>query len=534
MKKRIIVTLFILVGLSAIPLIIGIFYLYTEAEKVQRSIFVNEVLTAGNEVVNRIDATIKNDTTALIGIEAASLDQNEIDTTNVISIEAASLDQNEIDTTNVISIQQIRRFLIDSVNNQPIGVIKSTIYFQENNSQIIANDTEYFTAAFRRLFPLYNEPWDPKKPQNGISNAFNIKDKNLIQLDSATTELLNAGTLRLMITEALKNENVDSRFDFALFNAFTSQFVVEPQYTQPDKVLNSEFVFLLKYNEKVSSPHYLIIYFPTVRGIVLKRMSNIIILILVFFIITFTVAFVALYSLYRQKKTAEVTDEFINNVTHEFKTPIATISLACEVLADPSMLGDQDIRASYVEIINDENNRLKDMVTTVLETAQLRKGQIKMNIELLDMHELIQKITDSFALMVNSSNGTLNVALNADNHQIFGDRTHLTNSITNLIENGIKYSTNSPEILVNTLSDEKNFVISVSDKGIGIPQKSITKIFDNFYRVPHGNIHNVKGYGLGLGYVKKIVHLHHGRIEVQSEEGKGSTFTIYLPLKIGK
>ena len=156
MKKRIIVTLFILVGLSAIPLIIGIFYLYTEAEKVQRSIFVNEVLTAGNEVVNRIDATIKNDTTALIGIEAASLDQNEID------------------TTNVISIQQIRRFLIDSVNNQPIGVIKSTIYFQENDSRVIANDTEYFTAAFRRLFPLYNEPWDPKKPQNGISSAFNI------------------------------------------------------------------------------------------------------------------------------------------------------------------------------------------------------------------------------------------------------------------------------------------------------------------------------------------------------------------------
>ncbi|MBO7629765.1 MAG: GHKL domain-containing protein, partial [Bacteroidales bacterium] len=264
------------------------------------------------------------------------------------------------------------------------------------------------------------------------------------------------------------------------------------------------------------------------------RMSNIIILILVFFVITFTVSFVALYSLYRQKKTAEVTDDFINNVTHEFKTPIATISLACEVLADPSMLGDEDIRASYVEIINDENNRLKDMVTTVLETAQLRKGQIKMNIELLNMHELIQKITDSFALLISSSNGSLTVALNADHFQLFGDRTHLTNSITNLIENAIKYSTDSPEILINTLSDEKNFIVSVSDKGIGIPQKSITKIFENFYRVPHGNVHNVKGYGLGLGYVKKIVHLHHGRIEVQSEEGKGSTFTIHLPLKINK
>lgn len=516
MKKRIIITLFILVGLSAIPLIIGIFYLYTEAEKVQRSIFVNEVLTAGNEVIDRIDALVKNDTTALFDTET----QN-ISTTDIDSIE-------------FVSMQQSRKFLIDSVNEQPIGVIKTTIYFQENNSPLITNDTEFFTAAFRRIFPLYNEPWDPKNFQNGISGSFNIRDKNLIQLDSATADLLNAGTLRLMITEALKKENIDSRFDFALFNAFTSQFVVEPQYAQPDQILNSEFVFLLKYNEKISSPHYLIIQFPTVRGIVFRRMSNILILIVVFFVITFAVAFVALYSLYRQKKTAEVTDEFINNVTHEFKTPIATISLACEVLADPTMLEDKDIRSSYVEIINDENNRLKDMVTTVLETAQLRKGQIKMNVELIDMHELIQKITDSFALLVNSSNGTLKVALNADRHQLFGDRTHLTNTITNLIENAIKYSNGSPEIIVYTLSDDKHFVVSVSDKGIGIPQTAISKIFDNFYRVPHGNIHNVKGYGLGLGYVKKIVKLHNGRIEVQSEEGKGSTFTIYLPLKSTK
>ncbi|MBQ6156212.1 MAG: HAMP domain-containing histidine kinase [Bacteroidales bacterium] len=516
MKKRIIVTLFILVGLSAIPLIIGIFYLYTEAEKVQRSIFVNEVLTAGNAVVDRIDATIKNDTAALFEAESQNVSKHDLD------------------TLHFVSMQQTRKFLIDSVNNQPIGVIKTSIYFQENNSQVVANDTEYFTAAFRRLFPLYNEPWDPKTFQNGISNSFNIKDQNLIQIDSATLELLNPGALRLMISEALKNENIDSRFDFALFNAFTSQFVVQPQSTPLDQMLNSEFVFLLKYNEKISSPHYLIIHFPTVRGIVFKRMSNIIILIVVFFVITFTVAFVALYSLYRQKKTTEVTNDFINNVTHEFKTPIATISLACEVLADPTMLEDKDIRASYVEIINDENNRLKDMVTTVLETAQLRKGQIKMNVELLDMHELIQKVTDSFALLVNSSNGTLSVALNADQHQIFGDRTHLTNTLTNLIENGIKYSTGSPEILVNTISDGKHFIVSVSDKGIGIPQTALGKIFDNFYRVPHGNIHNVKGYGLGLGYVKKIVQLHHGRIEVQSAEGKGSTFTIYLPVKAGK
>ena len=513
MKKRILIPLFILVGLSAIPLIIGILYLYTEAEKVQRSIFVNEVLTAGNEAIDRIDAVIKNDTNALL-----EADSDEIA-------------KQDIDMDEVVSVQQTRMFLIDSVHNQPIGVIKSTIYFQENNSRVIAYDTEYFTAAYRRLFPQYNDPSDPKNVQNDITNVFNIKDISLIQIDSTTLQLLTEEKLYNIIKEELKNENIEDRFDFALYNAFTAQFVVEPQNATPEEVLNSEFVFLLKYNEKVSSPHYLIIYFPTVRGIVFKRMSNVVAMILIFFVITFTVAFVALYSLYRQKKTQDVTNDFINNVTHEFKTPIATISLACEVLSDPTMLEDKDIRSSYVEIINDENNRLKDMVTTVLETAQLRKGQIKMNVELLDMHELIQKVTDSFALLVNSSNGILSVALNADHHQIFGDRTHLTNTLTNLIENGIKYSTDSPEILVNTLSDEKHFIVSVSDKGIGIPQTALGKIFDNFYRVPHGNIHNVKGYGLGLGYVKKIVQLHRGRIEVQSAEGKGSTFTIYLPLK---
>ena len=516
MKKRILIPLFILVGLSAIPLIIGILYLYTEAEKVQRSIFVNEVLTAGNEAIDRIDAVIKNDTNALLEADSDELAKQDID-------------MNE-----VVSVQQTRMFLIDSVNNQPIGVIRSSIYFQENNSRVIAYDTEYFTAAYRRLFPQYNDPSDPKNVQKDITNVFNIKDISLIQIDSATLKLLTADKLYEIIKEALKNENIEDRFDFALYNAFTAQFVVEPQSATPEEVLNSEFVFLLKYNEKVSSPHYLVIYFPTVRGIVFKRMSNVVAMILIFFVITFTVAFVALYSLYRQKKTQDVTNDFINNVTHEFKTPIATISLACEVLSDPTMLEDKDIRSSYVEIINDENNRLKDMVTTVLETAQLRKGQIKMNVELIDMHELIQKITDSFALLVNSSNGTLSVALNADRHQIFGDRTHLTNTITNLIENGIKYSTESPEILVNTLSNEKYFIVSVSDKGIGIPQTALGKIFDNFYRVPHGNIHNVKGYGLGLGYVKKIVQLHRGRIEVQSAEGKGSTFTIYLPIKAEK
>ncbi len=513
MKKRFIIPLFILLGLSAIPLMIGIFHLYTEAEKVQRSIFVNEVFSAGNEVVEKIDATIKNDTLALEALDSEVVDKDVID------------------FGEIVSMQHSRRFLIDTNTNQPIAVVNSTIYYKENDSKAVANDTEYFTAAFRKLFPLYNETTNPVEFQDGITNSFYIKDLEILRIDSTTIKLLNRDYLEKLISESLLSENINARFDFALFNAFTSEYVIEPFYISEERIQSSQYIFRLKYNEKVSSPHYLILYFPMERGIFLNRMRGILVLIIVFFIVTFTISCIALYSLYRQKKTSDVTNEFINNVTHEFKTPIATISLACEALSDFSMIEDPEIRSSYVSIITDENNRLKEMVNTILEIAQLRKGQVKMNVEFIDMHELIRKITDSLTLLVKSSNGTINLALNAEKYEIFGDKNHLSNSITNLIENGIKYSNDNPEILVYTMSDEKYLTISVADQGIGIPKKSISKIFNNFYRISYGNVHNVKGFGLGLGYVKKIVSLHHGKIDVRSEEGKGSTFTISLPIK---
>ena len=170
------------------------------------------------------------------------------------------------------------------------------------------------------------------------------------------------------------------------------------------------------------------------------------------------------------------------------------------------------------------------MVNNILQIAQLKKGQVKMNIEMLDMHDLVHKVVDSVALQISSAKGSLNLALNADEHELFGDKSHLQNVIINLVENGIKYSQGAPEILINTQSNGKYFLLSVTDKGIGIPKKALPSIFENFYRVPKGNVHDVKGYGLGLGYVKKIISLHTGKIEVQNEEGKGSTFIIYLPL----
>ncbi|MBO7648238.1 MAG: HAMP domain-containing histidine kinase [Bacteroidales bacterium] len=510
MKKRIIVTLFFMVGITAILLTIAIFRLYTEAEKVQRSIFVNEVLTAGETIVERIDATILNDT----------LDIAVADSTLT----------GDTDLSDVVSELHTRKFVLDTVTHQPIGVIKSVVFVKENNSRVVENDTEYFSQSFRSLFPIDKDPWSPKNAKDNPARNLSFTDANLVQLDSATIALLSEQKLHDIIQSALLEENIYARFEFALYNAFTTDFIILPQNVTPEQMLQSEYVFRLKYNEKVSSPHYIILYFPAERGIFLQRMSTIVILILSLLTISFLISIVALISLYRQKKLSEVTNEFVNNMTHEFKTPISTISLACEALADSTLHSNSEMREAYVSIIRDENTRLKNMVNTILQTAQLKKGQVKMNVELFDMHELIHKVTDSISLQISSSMGTLNLALNADEHELFGDKSHLENVIINLVENGIKYSQNPPEILINTQSNGKQFLLSVTDKGIGIPKKAIANIFENFYRIPKGNIHDVKGYGLGLGYVKKIVSLHKGKIEVQSEEGKGSTFIIYLPL----
>lgn len=511
MKKRIIITLFFVVGISSILLALAIFKLYTEAEKVQRSIFVNEVLTAGDDIIDRLDIALKKDT----------LDLSMAD----------SVGSNKVDTTGMRYLQRSRRFVIDSVSGQPTGVISTTIYLKDNDTRILSNDTILFSESFRKMFPTSTDPWSPKNNKNSSSPEIKDRDANLAKLDSSTLKMLSRDNLKLIIKDALQAENIDNRFDFALYNAFSSEFLVEPTSVSKEQMLQSEYVFRLKYNEKISSPIYVILHFPVERGIYLQRMSTLVILIITLLFVSFTISFVALYSLYRQKKLSEVTNEFVNNMTHEFKTPISTISLACEALADPTMLKDKSMRETYVSIIVDENDRLKNMVSNILQIAQLKKGQVKMNVELLDMHDVIHKVTDSIALQIKSSQGTLNLALNADDHKIFGDKSHLENVLVNLIENAIKYSQNAPEILINTQSNQKYFLISVTDKGIGIPKKAIANIFENFYRVPKGNVHNVKGYGLGLGYVNKIIHLHKGKIEVQSEEGKGSTFMIYLPIK---
>lgn len=249
-----------------------------------------------------------------------------------------------------------------------------------------------------------------------------------------------------------------------------------------------------------------------------------------FFILLITATFYyTINTIIRQKKVASIKNDFINNMTHELKTPISTISLACEALSDADIVQTPKLTANYVRMIGEENKRLATLVENVLQTAVLDKSEFTLQLVQVNMHDIIQKTVKSLGIHLERNKVKLKLVLNAETAVIAGDQIHLTNGIFNLLDNAIKYRQDFPEITVETSNKEGFFVLTISDNGIGIAGDQQSKVFEKLYRVPTGNIHNVKGFGLGLSYVKAIVAKHKGTIKLESEVRIGSTFIIKLP-----
>lgn len=239
----------------------------------------------------------------------------------------------------------------------------------------------------------------------------------------------------------------------------------------------------------------------------------------------------ALRIIVRQKRISDIRNDLVNNLTHELKTPISTIGLACEAIVDPSIPRTEEQVRSYVGMIRDENKRLGALVENVLQSAVLDSGHMMLKVVELDMHALIHDVIRSSNILVSRRSGRIVTDLVAEIHHVQGDRIHLTNLLYNLIDNAVKYTRSEPEIRIRTRSNATHLTISVTDNGIGIAPSEQRKIFDRLYRVPTGNIHNAKGFGLGLSYVRTVVDRHHGRITLDSAPGQGSTFHIQLPFE---
>lgn len=296
-----------------------------------------------------------------------------------------------------------------------------------------------------------------------------------------------------------------------------------------DKLLSSRYRTSLTCIHDSSEQFLLTIFFTNRQDVIMGDLVGWIATSIFFVLILIVGFYLSANSMLRQKKLSEMKNDFINNMTHEFKTPISTISLAGEMLMRDNIQAEKTKVGRYSKIILDENTRLKKQVEHILQIAVLDRGDFKLKKKEVDMHEIINRQVNTMKLSLKEKNGEIHHDLHAEKPYVIGDRVHLENVIANLLDNANKYSPESPNLEISTINKNGGVVVSVSDNGIGISKENQKHVFKNLYRVPTGNIHDVKGFGLGLYYVKTIIESHGGSIDVESELGKGSTFKIYLP-----
>lgn len=268
---------------------------------------------------------------------------------------------------------------------------------------------------------------------------------------------------------------------------------------------------------------------PGKKQFLLQEMGMLFITSVILIVIVLVLFWRTIRSLIKEKKISEHTTDFLNNMTHEFKTPLTNIALAGKMIGKESVAGHDEKIKHYSGIILEENEKLRLQVEQVLSMTALERGEIPIRKAELDLHELINETVKCIFIQIENLKGELTLNLKAENFVIFGDKTHLTNALSNLIDNSMKYSKGEPKIVIQTFNSGHNIILTITDKGIGIEKEYQKKVFDKFFRVPTGNVHDVKGFGLGLAYIKKIVELHGGTIVLQSEPGRGTTFAITLP-----
>lgn len=338
--------------------------------------------------------------------------------------------------------------------------------------------------------------------------------------------------LEALLKQEFKRRNINEDFEYGIYDCFTDSIVYGNYVSLHDSITadTSKHTKLLKLNK---DGHYFGVYFPRRTSSIWKPKSGGTITWIYPAVVSFIVfAFFAysMWVIFRQKRLGEMKNDFIGNMTHELKTPISTIALSSEVLSDPGIAKEPDRLQNYARIIRSENERLRQQVERVLQLAKLDRGGLKLNMEAVDMHEVIMEVVQSFEVLLEERSGRCDLDLKASNAMVDGDRMHLSNALFNLVDNAIKYSNAAPQVRISTSNDHRKLHIGVADRGIGIRKEDVRNIFERFFRVHTGNVHDVKGFGLGLHYVAETMRSHGGKVAVKSTWGEGSTFTLELPL----
>jgi two-component system phosphate regulon sensor histidine kinase PhoR len=369
----------------------------------------------------------------------------------------------------------------------------------------------------------------------GILSQSGILDDimgGVLELDIYTSVIDRIDTLVLdtLMRNALVDQGIRTEYDYGVLNKLQQpEILPQSSKTAIEQLQQAAYRIQLFPEDPIADPNFLCIWFPRERQYVLSMMGVMLATSAVLMLVIMLLFSFSINAIYRQKKLDNIKNDFINNMTHELKTPIATISLACEALSDPDMRTGEQAVSSYVNMIRDENKRLGVLVENVLRTSIFEHGQMKLKHQRYDLHDCIRTVIANIEIQIKNRQGRIITRFDAANPVIWCDPLHITNVVYNLIDNAIKYSETQPLVEISTRDEEHGVAISFKDNGIGISKDNQGKIFDKLYRVPTGNIHNVKGFGLGLSYVKGVLEKHGGTVDVMSELKKGSTFTIHIP-----
>jgi two-component system phosphate regulon sensor histidine kinase PhoR len=400
---------------------------------------------------------------------------------------------------------------------------------KSSKRNIIRND-ENLKEGYKPLYIKQNEflNW-VKRRSNEFQNMSDQMISEIYQWEK-TLELDNK-EIEYTLNQTLAYNQIQTPCEYAIIKNGEVQSGTFKK-SQKNDFLKSKYMVRLFPDNIIRQNLILSVIFPERTNYVLGSMLWILGGSMVFSLFILATFALSLYFIIRQKKISEMKSDFINNMTHEFKTPIATISLAADTITNSKVIKDEASIRHFIGMIKKENSRMNKKVETILQIASLDKKEIEFRFENVSVHTLIEHVIETIEIQVHQRNGQIHLNLNAGEHFLYGDAEHLTNLVNNLLDNAIKYSPDMLDITISTRNSEKGIILTVEDKGIGMTKAVQSKIFERFYRQNSGNVHNVKGFGLGLNYARSIIEAHKGTINVFSEPGKGSRFEIFLPFNL--
>ncbi|UCC81080.1 MAG: HAMP domain-containing histidine kinase [Candidatus Zixiibacteriota bacterium] len=342
---------------------------------------------------------------------------------------------------------------------------------------------------------------------------------------------IDVDNLRSNLSDTFRESGIDLEFSFGVRTLGEDTLRIADPGNAGEELLTTEFKAGLFPRDIIAPPNELLVFFPGRDIFLLKKVGPLLGSTILFMMVVVACFVYTVRTMIYQKRFAGRLVDFINNMTHEFKTPISTISLAGEAIGKPEVVSDVEKVSRFNTVIRDETDRMKKQVDKILQMAILEKGDFKLEKTAIDVHQFLRKSVKSISLMVENHNGVISIDFKASNFMIEADRVHLSNVIHNILENAIKYSENAPEITISTANVKDEIIINIADNGPGIDPAAARMVFDKYYRVPTGNQHDVKGFGLGLSYVKLIIEAHGGRVGLESRPGTGTTVSIHLPLR---